>query len=120
MRQAQQYGRAKPENKLINEGCQYNQPQQQEPLIWQTSNISKHKYNDAAEGNPCPGMGQAHICGRNKSVKLLLLFGYWFPWISCFIESVKTKWEMFRLIYYEKIGVLQLYEPVHNIKPPLL
>ena len=33
----------------------------------------------AAEGNPCPGMGQAHICGRNKSVKLLLLFGYWFP-----------------------------------------
>jgi len=27
---------------------------------------------------------------------------------------------MFRLIYYEKIGVLQLYEPVHNIKPPLL
>jgi hypothetical protein len=22
----------------------------------------------AAEGNPCPGMGQAHICGRNKSV----------------------------------------------------
>jgi hypothetical protein len=32
--------------------------------------------------------------------------------------EILTGGDMTEIGYYEKIGVLQLYEPVHNIKPP--